>query len=79
MYKEVLRAIVGIEIFPVFSLLVFLAVFVVMLVRVLRMDRARLAACASIPLDDAGIASNGAIHTGQGRSASARRPGGAQL
>ena len=51
MYKEVLRAIVGIETFPVLSLIIFVAVFVVMLIRVLGMDRARLAACASIPLD----------------------------
>ena len=54
MYKDVLRAIVGIEIFPVLSLVIFLAVFVVMLVWVLRLDRDRLAACASLPLDDGG-------------------------
>jgi hypothetical protein len=52
MYKEVLRAIVGIEVFPVLSLLIFLAVFVVMLVWVFRMDRARLATYAHLPLDD---------------------------
>jgi hypothetical protein len=53
MYKEVLRAIVGIEVFPVLSLLIFLAVFVVMLVWVFRMDRAVLATYASLPLQDA--------------------------
>lgn len=55
MYKEVLRAIVGIEVFPVLSLLIFLTVFVVMLVWVFRMDRAALATYASLPLqgDDA--------------------------
>jgi len=52
MYKEVLRAIVGIEVFPVVSLLIFLAVFVVMLVWVFRMDHLRLAAYAHLPLDD---------------------------
>ena len=36
MYKEVLRTIVGIEIFPVLSLVIFLTVFMVMLVWVLR-------------------------------------------
>jgi len=54
MYKEVLRTIAGIEIFPVLSLVIFVTVFVVMLVWVLRLDRARLAAYASLPLDDAG-------------------------
>lgn len=56
MYKEVLRAIVGIEVFPVLSLVIFLAVFVVMLVWVCAMDRQRLAAHASLPLGDDGTA-----------------------
>ena len=53
MYKEVLRTIVGIEIFPVLSLVIFLTVFMVMLVWVFRMDRERLAIYASLPLGDA--------------------------
>ena len=52
MYKEVLRTIVGIEVFPVLSLLIFVTVFTVMLVWVLRLDRGRLAQYASLPLDD---------------------------
>ena len=56
MYKEVLRTIVGIEIFPVLSLVIFLAVFVVMLVWVIRLDRHRLATYATLPLDDAAAA-----------------------
>ena len=52
MYKEVLRTIVGIEVFPVLSLVIFLTVFMVMLVWVLRMDRDRLATYASLPLGD---------------------------
>ncbi len=51
MYKEVLRTIVGIEVFPVLSLVIFLAVFLVMLVWVLRLDRTRLATYANLPLD----------------------------
>ena len=39
MYKETLRAIDGIGLFPVVSLLLFVTVFTVALVRVLRMDR----------------------------------------
>jgi hypothetical protein len=57
MYKEVLRTIVGIEIFPVLSLVIFLTVFMVMLVWVLRMDRDRLAAYASLPLGDDSVVS----------------------
>jgi hypothetical protein len=53
MYKEILRTIVGIEVYPVLSLLIFVAVFVIMLVWVMRMDRARLATYANLPLDDA--------------------------
>jgi cbb3-type cytochrome oxidase subunit 3 len=52
MYKEILRTIVGIEVFPILSLLIFVTVFVVMLVWVLRLDRRTLAACAHLPLDD---------------------------
>ena len=51
MYKEVLRTIVGIEVFPVLSLLIFLTVFVVMLVWVMRLDRHELATFAHLPLD----------------------------
>jgi len=53
MYKEILRTIVGIEVFPILSLLIFVTVFMVMLVWVMRMDRSRLATYAHLPLDDA--------------------------
>lgn len=53
MYKDVLRSIAGIEMFPVISLLVFVAVFVVMLVWVWRLDPRRLSELANLPLDDA--------------------------
>jgi cytochrome c oxidase cbb3-type subunit 4 len=51
MYKETLRAIDGIGLFPVVSLLLFVTVFAVALVRVLRMDRGHVARLASLPLD----------------------------
>jgi len=51
MYKETLRAIDGIGLFPVVSLLLFVTVFTVAVVRVLRMDRRDLARLASLPLD----------------------------
>jgi hypothetical protein len=52
MYKEILAGIGGIHVFPVISLVLFIAVFSVMLVRVLMMDRARTAQFAALPLQD---------------------------
>ena len=52
MYKEVLRTIAGIEVFPLLSLFVFLTVFVVMLVWVVRLDPARLSRYAHLPLEE---------------------------
>ena len=54
MYKDILRAIVGIEIFPVASLIIFLLVFLVMLAWVFRMDSRTLASHARLPLHDDG-------------------------
>ena len=62
MYKDVLRTIAGIEIFPVLSLVIFLAVFLVMLLWVIGLDRDRLAAYASLPLDDAAAAPESQSH-----------------
>ena len=53
MYKDVLRTIVGIEVFPVLSLLIFMTVFAVMLVWVMRLDRRTLSTYANLPLQDA--------------------------
>lgn len=53
MYKDILRSIVGIDIFPVISLVVFLAVFTAVLVWTARLDRRRLAHLAALPLDRA--------------------------
>ncbi|HEX7020308.1 MAG TPA: hypothetical protein VF159_09875 [Gemmatimonadaceae bacterium] len=52
MYIETLRGVAGIGIFPALSLVVFVAVFVVVLVRVARMDRASVRRFASLPLDE---------------------------
>ena len=54
MYKEILRSITGIEIFPVISLLVFVTVFTLALVRTLRMDRGLVEHAARLPLDAGG-------------------------
>ena len=51
MHIDTLRAIAGIEIFPVISLLLFVVVFTVVLVWTLRLDRSRVSAAARLPLD----------------------------
>jgi cytochrome c oxidase cbb3-type subunit 4 len=53
MYMEILRSIVGIEAFPVISLILFVVFFSTMLIRVLRLDRARVSQMAALPLDGA--------------------------
>jgi cytochrome c oxidase cbb3-type subunit 3 len=63
MYKEILRSVAGIGVFPAISLLLFFTVFTVMLVRVLRMDRGHATRLAGIPLigTDAGADGEGGI------------------
>lgn len=51
MHKEVLRAIVGIDVFPVVSLVLFVAVFGAAVVRALRLDRRLVDELSSLPLD----------------------------
>jgi hypothetical protein len=50
-YKEILRGIAGIEVFPVISLVLFVVLFAVILGAVARMDRRRADRLASLPLD----------------------------
>ena len=51
MYKEILRSIAGIEVFPLISLGLFLAVFAGVLIAVARMDAPRIARLSRLPLD----------------------------
>lgn len=52
MYKETLRSIAGIGLFPAFSLLLFIALFTLVLVHVFRMERGESDRLASLPLDE---------------------------
>jgi hypothetical protein len=52
MYKDILRSIAGIDVFPVLSLVIFLTVFTAVVVYAVRLDRRRLATLASLPLDE---------------------------
>ena len=58
MGMDTLRAIDGIEIFPVISLVLFVIVFTVMLVRAARLDQRQLDQCARIPLADEPVATS---------------------
>ena len=51
MHKEVMRAIVGIDVFPVISLVLFVLVFGVAVIGALRLDRRLVEQLSSLPLD----------------------------
>ena len=68
MYQDILRSITGIEIFPVISLCLFVAVFAVVLVWTSRLDGAWLARSASLPLEpEKGSATDKDSHLRGGR------------
>jgi hypothetical protein len=52
MYSDILRRIAGIEVFPVISLILFVAVFTAVLVWTVRLDATRVARLAHLPLDE---------------------------
>jgi hypothetical protein len=51
MYKDILRSIAGIEVFPVISLVLFVTVFTIAIVRAWRMDRAQVEHASRLPLE----------------------------
>jgi len=51
MYKEILRGIGGIDVYPVVSLVIFVTFFAVVIVHALRMDARRVGRLAALPLD----------------------------
>ncbi|MDX2283133.1 MAG: hypothetical protein NW241_03185 [Bacteroidia bacterium] len=67
MYKEVLRSIQDISLFPVIAIVIFIAFFTVLMVYVIRMDRRSVKQMASLPLDTqepelTPISPNGQMH-----------------
>ena len=52
MFSDILRRIVGIEVFPIISLVTFVAVFTAVLVWTVRLDGARILRISRLPLDD---------------------------
>lgn len=55
MYKEVLRHIAGIEIFPIISLIIFFSFFVITTIIWMKKSKKEIEELANIPLDDADI------------------------
>ena len=62
MYKEVLRSIEGIGLFPSISLIVFITLFTVVLIYVIRKGKQHFDNAAQIPLDDKKVFTNSATN-----------------
>lgn len=52
MYKEILQSIEGIEIYPLISLFIFLALFAVITIWILRLDKRYVKKMETLPLED---------------------------
>jgi hypothetical protein len=52
MFSDILRRIVGIEVFPIISLVTFVAVFTAVLIWTVRLDGNRVLRISRLPLDD---------------------------
>jgi len=62
MFKEVLQSIEGIEIWPVISLLLFFSAFLLIIWRVVRLDKKFVNKMGNLPLDDTGDHKGGEIN-----------------
>lgn len=51
MYKEILQSIVGVEIFPIISLIIFFVFFLAMLYRVYNIDKSTIEKVEQLPLE----------------------------
>lgn len=59
MYKEILRSIGGIDVYPIVSLFIFVTFFTLAIVRALRMDARSASEIAALPLDETPVAKDG--------------------
>lgn len=51
MYKEVLQSIKGVDVYAIISLIIFICLFAVVSIRILRMDKNELKKMAELPLE----------------------------
>ncbi len=54
MYKDVLRSIEGVELYPVISLVFFICFFVFMIIYIFRIDKKFISSMENMPLDEDG-------------------------
>ncbi|MEP0862099.1 MAG: cbb3-type cytochrome c oxidase subunit 3 [Ignavibacterium sp.] len=52
MYKEILQSIEGVEIYPIISLIVFVLFFIVVTIRLIRMDKNYINKMKQLPLNN---------------------------
>lgn len=52
MYKEILQSIEGVEIYPIISLIVFVLFFIVVTIRLIRMDKNYINEMKQLPLNN---------------------------
>ena len=52
MFKQLLESIAGVELYPILSLVLFMAIFGAVIVRVIRMDKKRVSHMSNLPLDN---------------------------
>jgi len=64
MYKAILQNISGIEIWPMVGLTIFLTIFIVVTIWVVRLDKKEVNRMANIPLDDNELINNGDVSDG---------------
>jgi hypothetical protein len=54
MYKELLRSITGVQVFPIVSLCLFVSVFVFAIIRAYQLDARRVSELANLPFEGEG-------------------------
>ncbi len=64
MYKAILQSISGIEIWPMIGLTIFLSIFAVVTIWVVRLDKKEVNRMANIPLEDNELTNNGDLSDG---------------
>lgn len=52
MYKQLLESIVGVELYPILSLVLFMVIFAAVIVWVIRMDKKKVTHMSNLPLEN---------------------------
>ncbi len=65
MFKHILESIPGVSIWPIIALFLFFAVFIAMIIYVMRMDKSFVNYMGDLPLDSSESSKNGDLKNGQ--------------